>query len=95
MKKFLVAILAVGLFGFAAQAQTGWNWDSQQYYGQSSYQPSVADTYKQGGQVPVYNLDPSVCFEPGWDFGGYFSVHNSFLHSIQRIVSQAAGKGSS
>ena len=76
MNKILLAILTVGFLGAAAQAQTGWNWDSEAYYGQST--PSVADShqdyYDQGTQIPVYNVDPSVCYEPGWDFGGYFSA---------------------
>ncbi|MDF1752856.1 MAG: hypothetical protein P1U89_08800 [Verrucomicrobiales bacterium] len=73
MKNILVAIVSLGLFGVASQAQTGWNWDSQSYYaGQTA--PSNQDYYDQGSQVPVYNVDPSICFEPGWDFGGYFSA---------------------
>lgn len=73
MKYFVTAVISLGLFGIAAEAQTGWNWDSQAYYGQTS-EPTHSDYYECGSQIPVYNVDPSVCYEPGWDFGGYFSA---------------------
>ena len=71
MKIFVTAIVSLGLFGITAQAQTGWNWDAQSYYGN---EPTASDHYQKGSQIPVYNVDPSVCYEPGWDFGGYFSA---------------------
>lgn len=76
MKRFLGIIISLGLLGGAVQAQTGWNWDSQAYYGQHTGSTGSAyqDYYDQGSQVPVHVLDPSVCYEPGWDFGGYFSA---------------------
>ena len=71
MRKIFIAILSLGFFGTLANAQSGWNWDAQQYYGQAD--PTPQDYYNEGSQVPVYSVDPSICFEPGWDFGGYFS----------------------
>lgn len=84
MKNLLTLTFVFGLFGLA-QGQTGWNWSTQEYYGQSrgpvptKYDgqyghPSTQCYYDSGCQVPVYNVDPNICFEPGWDFGGYFSA---------------------
>ncbi len=73
MKKFFIAVVSLCMFGLAAQAQTGWNWDSRAYYGENQ-EPTNQDYYDNCAQVPVYNVDPSVCYEPGWDFGGYFSA---------------------
>ena len=72
MKKILLLILSLSLFAIAAEAQSGWNWNSQNYYNQAD--PSAQSYYDKGSQIPVTSVDPSICFEPGWDFGGYFSA---------------------
>ncbi len=89
MRIFCTAALFFAAFSFVGLSQ-GWNWDSQQYYGgQGAYQPTNQDYYDGGSQVPVYNMDPSICFEPGWDFGGYFSS----MFASEPGVSDAAGGG--
>ena len=90
MKKILIAILCLGFFAAAAEAQTGWNWNSQQYYGQTNnYAPSAQDYYDRGSQVPVTTVDPSLCFSTGWDFGGYFSA--MFPDSTNQIANGYGG----
>ena len=67
MKKIFIAILSLGVFGMMmAEAQQGWNWDSEAYHSQKPYDS--------GQQMATTYVDPSFCYERGWDFGGYFSA---------------------
>lgn len=71
MKKFFVITLLFTVLGGFAHSQSGWNWNAQNQYGGATANEGY---YEAASQIPVYNLDPSICFEPGWDFGAYFSA---------------------
>ncbi len=80
MKKIFLAILIPGILvlaGIPAQAQSGWNWNSQAYHGQSGYggyQDPHQRPYNCNQQIATTFVEPGLCFGRGWDFGGYFSA---------------------
>jgi len=91
MKHFLTTVFFLGTLGLAAvHGQTGWNWDCRSCPATPTrFETENQHYYDTGSQVPVYNLDPSICFEPGWDIGGFFSA----MFTEQPGVSDGIGGG--